>query len=317
MDIDGWFGRGPFTAGEAHLEGLTASDIERLVRSKALVQLRRGVYVSAVDLGAVANDDPRLHAMHIRGLQLAFASPVAAAASSAARIYGLEFLDPPVDELVVVSGDTRTSGTHRDGYRLRVAVLPEAHLTERHGVTLTTPARTVVDLCAELSFMGGVVIAESAVRKRLTTVEELRETADTTVSRRGITRVRRVFDFLGPQSDSPLESASRVRIAELQLGTPATQVEFVINGRLIRVDFYWAEFDLVGEADGYGKYQPKPGQDALAAVRDEKEREQLLLAAGKEVVRWGWREVRRPELLQARLQPAFTRGLERRRGRFA
>ncbi len=129
--------------------------------------------------------------------------------------------------------------------------------------------------------------------------------------------MRKVFAALDPESGSPLESASRVVIAALGFPAPSTQVEFVINGRRIIVDFFWVGYDLVGEADGFTKYEPVPGRDALAAIRDEKEREQLLLGDGKEVVRWGWKEVRSPQLLRARLEPGFRRGQERRRGRGA
>lgn len=314
MDLFEW-GRGPFSTSQAVAGGLSLVDLDRLARTGSIVQLRRGIFVPARELNAAAGDDARLHAVHVRALQLAFSAPVAAAAFSAARIYGLELLDPPPDELVVVSGDLMTSGTHRDGYRLRVAVLPEEHLTVHHGVTLTTPARTVVDLCAELSFMGGVVVADSAVRKGLVSVEELQALANATFSRRGILKVRRVFDALDPAAGSPLESASRVALAQLGYRMPLTQVEFVIDGRRIIVDFFWIDLDLAGEADGFTKYKAAPGQDQLATIRDEKDREQLLLADGVEVVRWGWREVRSPELLRRRLDPAFARAQERLRGR--
>lgn len=307
--------RGPFTVQQARADGLHGADLERLTRTKHLVQLRRGVYVAAQELAEVTDDDCALHAMHVRALQLAYSAPLVAAASSAARIYGLEFRDPPHPDLVVLSGDRTMSGTRRDGYRLRVANLPDQHVTERHGVRLTTPARTVLDLCAELPFAGGVVIAESAIRRRLVTVDELQAIAATVPSRRGITSVRTVFDFLGPVSESPLESASRAAMRELGIAPPLTQVEFVIGGRLIRVDFYWEDLLVVGEADGFSKYAARPGQDSVAAIREEKLREQLLLEGGREVVRWGWHEVRSPALLDRRLQAAFLRGLERRRGR--
>lgn len=314
MNLNEW-GLGPFTAAQAHAGGLDDVDLDRLARTKAIFQLRRGVYISARDLGAVAEDESRRHAVDVKALQLAFKAPVAAAAFSAARIYGLELLDPPPDELVVVSGDLKTSGTHRDGYRLRVAALPEDHLIVHHGVTLTTPARTVVDLCAELSFMGGLVVADSAVRKSLVTVAELQALADATFSRRGILKVRKVFGALDPAAGSPLESASRAAFAALGYRMPLTQVEFVINGRRIIVDFFWFDLDLAGEADGFAKYKATPGKDELAAIRDEKDREQALLGDGVEVVRWGWREVRSPELLRRRLDPAFIRAQERLRGR--
>lgn len=249
------------------------------------------------------------------GCNWAMSAPVVAAATSAARIYGLEFLDKPDDDLVVLSGDRMASGTRRDGYRLRVGLLPDEHVTMLHGVRLTTPARTVLDLCSELSFTGGVVVAESAVRRGLVTVGELQDIADRTSCRRGVTMARRVFAFLDPKAESPLESASRAVMHELGIPVPRTQVVLVLGGRRYRFDFRWDDTLVLGEADGLSKYEPKPGEDPLAAVRAEKEREQLALESGHEVVRWGWREVRQPALLDRRLRAAFLRGVERQRGR--
>ncbi|MBA3745084.1 type IV toxin-antitoxin system AbiEi family antitoxin [Sporichthya sp.] len=313
--LDDW--RGPFTLEQARAEGFDLSDVRRMARAGYIRRLRAAVYVSTADLAAASSDPALLHALHVRGLQTSFKTPVVAAAASAAQIYGLEFLDPPHQELVVMTGDLTVSGTHRDGYRLRVAQLPDHHVTELHGVRLTTPARTIVDLCAELSFVGGVVVAESAVRKGLVTVGELGETAEWPAFRRGIVKVRRVIDFLDPASESPLESASRATFPEIGIRVPKTQVWLVVGGVRIRVDFFWDDVLVVGEADGFGKYQAAPGEDPLAAIRREKSREQLVLEDGLEVVRWGWREVRNPALLQRRLAAALARGAERQRGRGA
>lgn len=308
-------GRGPFSLEHARAEGMSRRDLRRLVRTNHLTRLRACVYVSTAELDVAAADPALQHAIHVRGLQLGFSTPVVAAAASAARIYGLEFMDPPGSDPVVLTGDLSVSGTRRDGYRLRAAHLPDSHVTTHHGVRLTTPARTVVDLCAELPFVEGVVLADSALRRRLVTPEELQDMAAWPSFRRGIRKVREVIDFLDPQSESPLESASRATMHLLGIRRPRTQVWIDINGIRIRVDFFWDDILVIGEADGFTKYAARPGQDAIAAIRAEKEREQLALEAGYEMVRWGWREVRSPALLQRRLEAAFLRGSERQRGR--
>jgi hypothetical protein len=313
--LDDW--RGPFTLDQARSKGFDLNDIRRMVRAGYITRLRARVYVSTAEMATAAADPTLLHALHVKGLQTSFETPVVAAAASAGRIYGLEFMDPPDTDLIVLTGDVNLSGTRRDGYRLRVAHLAEHHVTEFNGVRLTTPARTVVDLCAELPFCGGVVVAESALRKGLVTVGELSETAAWPSFRRGIVKVRRVIEFLDPASESPLESASRARFLELGIRIPRTQVWIVIDGVRIRVDFFWDDVRLAGEADGLGKYQPKPGEDPLAAVRREKAREQRALADGIEVVRWGWHEVRNPRLLHRLVTAGLARGAERQRGRSA
>jgi hypothetical protein len=75
---------------------------------------------------------------------------------------------------------------------------------------------------------------------------------------------------------------------------------------MARVDFYWDEFGVVGEADGHAKYRLSP--DSLVM---EKLRQERLENAGLTVVRWGWAEAHRPDDLRRRLLSAFERGRAR------
>ncbi len=307
-----------WTSAELRAEGVDLACLRRMLRADDLARVRRDIYVSSAELHAIGKDERRLHALQVQALQRSFATSVVAGGTSAARIYGLEFLDPPSKEIVVVGGLELVSSTHRDGYRLRRAVLPPEHVYLKYGVALTTPARTIVDLAAEMSFMAGLVLADSGVRKRLVTVEELRETAVATVPfRRGLPKVLRVIDAVDPLSESPLESASRAAFIELGIPKPLTQFVLIVGDEEYRLDFLWPEVEVSGEADGMNKYRPVPGEDPLAAVRREKTREQDILTTGLEMVRWGWAEVRNQQILDRRLRAAFARGTERRRGRLA
>jgi hypothetical protein len=79
-----------------------------------------------------------------------------------------------------------------------------------------------------------------------------------------------------------------------------------VAGRFLgRVDFYWDDFGVVGEADGDGKYGDR---QALIA---EKRRQERLEEAGLVVVRWGWQDLRDPDLLAARVRRALDRGSRR------
>ncbi len=163
--------------------------------------------------------------------------------------------------------------------------------------------------------MAGVVLGDSAFRKGLAVPAELDAMLAESVGRPGIHRGRDVFGFLDAAAESPLESASRAVIHQLGLPAPMIQVVFVSGGRRIRTDFFWSESDVIGEADGLGKYLDDDGRGTAEAIRDEKDREQRLLELNHEIVRWGWPEVRKPQVLEARLRSAFARGLDRRRGR--
>jgi hypothetical protein len=112
---------------------------------------------------------------------------------------------------------------------------------------------------------------------------------------------RQILELLDGRSESPLESISR--LAMVALGAlPRSQVEvFSTDGRFIaRVDFYWDNLGLVGEADGREKYT----DDQLW---QEKLRQEALTDRGLVVERWGWSVARRPHLLEAKLAQAFRR----------
>lgn len=63
------------------------------------------------------------------------------------------------------------------------------------------------------------------------------------------------------------------------------QVTFAADGRLLRSDFYWQEFGLVGECDGSVKYDGSFGPTESVLV-GQNVREQALRSLGLAVVRW-------------------------------
>jgi hypothetical protein len=97
-------------------------------------------------------------------------------------------------------------------------------------------------------------------------------------------------------------------IQRLRLPLPVPQSEIsAVHGSFIgRVDFYWDEFGVAGEADGAGKYDLAP-----TSLLEEKRRQEALEGAGVVVTRWGWDELRRPWELGRRLTAAFERGQAR------
>jgi len=67
---------------------------------------------------------------------------------------------------------------------------------------------------------------------------------------------------------------------------PELQHEFYdSDGFIGRVDMWWPDFKVIGEADGLGKY------DDILDLRAEKIREDRLRRLGLTVVRWTWDEI--------------------------
>ncbi len=307
----------PFKAAEAFAGGVTGNDLRQAVRSGYLIRLRKQVFVVA-GYHAVANADPRsAHALQVHALMLAMSRRnIAAAGLSAARIHGLDLLPGAAQDLVVCTADPGVSGTHRDGYYLRKAPLPADEVQVLHGIPVTTPARTLLDLAANLEFRAALAAADSAYRLHLICREDLDSVLDKRVKRPGIEQAREVFAFAQPGSESALESVSRAAMRELQIPIPRLQVYICEDFRpYVRTDFdWWPELDLSGEADGMKKYLPPEGADraaVLRAIRDEKARERRILQKRGELVRWGWREAMDSALLGAILLPAIARAGER------
>lgn len=307
-------GIGPFTSAEAEAWGCTRSEIRWAVHTGRWIRLRHGVYVTAADRQRAATHPTTLHAQDVRALMLAMTRRrIVAAGSSATRILGIDLRADPGPEMVVVTDDPGVSSTHRDGYFLRVAPLPADQVGERHGVPVTSAARTLIDIAANHGFDDGVVAAESAYRKRLVTPKDFGALVDASAGRPGINTARDVFEFADPLTESVLESVSRLSMREFGTRMPQSQVVVVEDFPRIRVDFLWAWLLLVGEADGMAKYEMN-GRRPMAVVREEREREQRIRDAGYDIVRWDWHIANNPHLLGARLAAAMDRAEARLRG---
>ena len=163
------------------------------------------------------------------------------------------------------------------------------------GMLVTSVARTVLDLAADATFMSAVTAADFALcHKRETRIEkaELAEIWENRLPFRGHVRARRVLDFATHLAESPLESGSRVNMHLLGFPAPELQVEWRdYRGLIGYSDFFWREFNRVGEADGRANYfddELARGRSLKQIVFDEKIREDRIRALGPGFSRWDW-----------------------------
>lgn len=112
-------------------------------------------------------------------------------------------------------------------------------------------------------------------------------------------------------AQSPAESGSRAVILGAGFPEPELQHRFEDElGFVAQVDAWWDHLRLVGEVDGEVKYTNPAmtnGRGPLDVLRDEKRRENRLLAQGIQLRRWGWAEIVHPERLIALLGAAGLR----------
>jgi len=289
---------GVMTARELLAAGISPLRIRLLVRRGVLVPVGRGAYVRPT----VAND---------QGVVLRLAPVLAVTRPgtvgshhSAALIHGLDLLGREQAALTVTHKPGAGSRTGRPGVNVHVAALPRDHVTVRGGVPVTSVARTVVDLARTSSFREGVVVADSALRRKQTTKAELRAVLSACSHWPGLRQASLVVEFSDARSESALESISRVAFRDQGLPPPELQEwvggDYEIIGR---ADFLWQRYGTIGEADGAVKYADP--ERAVAQLR----RDARLRAAGFEVVHFTSQDIiQAPGQVAAAIRAAFRRG---------
>ena len=102
---------------------------------------------------------------------------------------------------------------------------------------------------------------------------------------RGIRHVNAALAFFDPRLETALEAISWSHMCRSGLPLPRLQHWVTgASGKRYRVDFFWPEFRLIGEADGAMKY--RSAHDVMA----EKDRHADLADAAHGLVRWTWHD---------------------------
>jgi hypothetical protein len=185
-----------------------------------------------------------------------------------------------------------------------------AHITEfdpyddGSPIPITTVARTIADIARTMARADAIAAGDAALRLGLATREEILDILTGMKHVRGCRTAQAVLPLLDPRRETALESWSAVRFWEWGLPEPTPQVDLYDDeGFIGRVDFFWEEFGIIGEADGRLKYD-EPG-----SLYAEKRREDRLrrLRGCRGVIRWGWIDLSPPRdrVLRDRLRAAL------------
>lgn len=290
-----------FTRADLRDCGWSDAAVSRAIRSGRLLRHRRGL----LSLPGRPGPQPATAAA-VRACSGGVASH-----RSALLIHGLPVVGapPPLPELTVAPRGV--GGLHRAAlYR---ASLPARDVTVVDDIPVTSIARTLVDVARHRPVTAAVAAIDAALHGRLVTMGELDDVMLRCWNWPRIRRAQRALRLVDARSESPLESVSRLVLSWLRLPTPDLQpVVLDESGRAVgRLDFYWDEFGVLGEADGRSKY------DARAVLTAEKERQEALEDLGLIAVRWGWEyATRRPQALKRRVENGFRRGILRDRSGF-
>ena len=290
---------GLFTTGQARGVGFTDDEIDNRCETGRWRRAGRGVEAVLAIAGAPTGWYQDLLAQVMAGGPCTVASHRAAAA-----LWDLPGFEPGWVEVSKPRG--RSQRIH--GGRIHGSLfLPDRHVTERLGIPVTTPPRSLFDICswvhplrAERAWNNALTSGLTSSDKMAAVVAELGKRG-----RRGTTLARRLCEMAGVTrvaSESELEVLVLQVLTAALLPMPDQQVNLGdALGWIGRVDFYFRGAKLIIEADG------KRWHASPLDRRADEERDARLRAAGWTVIRVTWEElVNRPWEFIARVQAVLV-----------
>lgn len=200
--------------------------------------------------------------------------------SSAAALWRIGFEQRSVIELSLPSQSHR----RRPGLRIhRRPSLQPRDITTRHGIPVTTPVQTLIDLSLRLDRGGIERVINEADKYDLVHPPGLRKALKRRAGETGVARLRHVLDRRTFRlTKEELERRFLPLARRAGLSVPLT-------GRWVNdfeVDFYWPDLGLVVETDGL-RYHRTPAEQAR-----DRQRDQAHTAAGLTQLRFTHEQVR-------------------------
>jgi very-short-patch-repair endonuclease len=180
---------------------------------------------------------------------------------TAAALWGMHSDDGRIHISVPASVVRRSRGitVHRR------ANLSERECTRCHGIPVTSPLMTLLDLATRLRRHQLEAAINEADKLDLIDPESLRAKLDAYAGRRGVAALRQTLERRTfTLTDSELER--RFLPLARKAGLPAPLTGQYVKG--FKVDFYWPQLGLIVETDGL-RYHRTPAQQARERLRDQ------------------------------------------------
>lgn len=290
--------------------GVPPDTVVPMLRRGYWVRLHHGVYADTRDVDSDASGADR-HRLLLAASICALVEPAYAFGPSAALLHGIAMPRGLLSDIHLVRSRgaegrslTRriTASDHLPGAVMRTCPLDEADLTSVDGIPSVGPELAAVSTATLCSADWAVAVLDSAAWEAPGRIGTMEAHAQSLQHLAGIGTVRACIDLVRPGAQTPLESLSRVRLVRAGLPEPALQVSFSDHRGLIgRVDMFFPDLGVIGEADGRLKYLT--GDDLIA----EKVREDRLRALHP-VVRWDWEAIwSDPKEIAAQIRRASQR----------
>jgi very-short-patch-repair endonuclease len=277
---------GMVTWAQLRAAGVTRDAITAHVRNGWLVARHRGVYRLGVFGGPFGDEMAALLACGPHAVLSHWTAP---------HVFALH---PPVPDGVHVTVMEGLAG-RRPGIRThRTTALPPCDVVVRHGLRVTTPARTLLDLAATAPRDALERLVEEAQVQRLASTAELLAVIERGVGRRGVRKLRELVDLLDEPLLTRSEAEKRLRALCRSAALPMPQMNVRRAGW--EVDAVWDAQKLVVEVDGHKFHSP------LSQFERDRRKDADLMLAGYRVLRLTWRRLtREPDQVIALLAAAL------------
>lgn len=191
----------------------------------------------------------------------------------------------------------------------------EDQVTEANGIPCATVPLTLIQLAGAADVRRLERAIERAEVLELFDLHAVLALLDRAGRRQGVGRLRRALALSQPElplSRTELERRFSDLCRRNRLALPAFRAWVRVPAGGFEVDFLWEEQRLIAETDGYRFHSTR------TAFETDRRRDQLLLAAGFNVVRFTWRQITdSPREVVSTLRPLLSdraaRGRSRRR----
>jgi len=246
----------PFTLADLRALDIPEGRLRRAVRAGEVKRLVRGVFVSAG-----AEDSTELFALAVARV---VRPHHVVTDRTAAWLHGVDCFVwaekdlVPVVETCALRGHEPTTLHGVDG---RTRDLLPSEVTTVHGVLVTTPLRTALDLGCTLRRREAYAALNALARAHGLTREELLLSLPRFRRRRGVRQLRPLVQIMEPRVESERESWVLLEIHDATLPIPESQYWIVIDDvPTFRLDFAYLHLKVCVEYDGEEWHRKTPEQ---------------------------------------------------------
>jgi hypothetical protein len=171
-----------------------------------------------------------------------------AAGSSAAALYGTQWIDPRLPAELY-----RRNGKPVDGIVIHRDELFDDETRMIRGISATTPARTAFDLGRRDRRTQALIAVDALANATKLQESDVQVLIERHRGVRGLVQLREVLELMDGGSESPQETRTRLVLIDAGLPRPTTQI--IVNGnfagrRYAKVDMGYEDFKVGVEYDG-------------------------------------------------------------------